>query len=95
MPGSRVGEIKANLPVMDAVARRHPEMQTVVAAAPSIDKSMYGAYTSFPLVDAATLELMAGAHAAMVTSGTASLECALAGCPQVVCYRAVGVEMGP
>ena len=90
VPGIRVGEIKDNLPVMDAVARRHPEMQTVVAAAPSIDKSMYGAYTSFPLVDAATLELMAGAHAAMVTSGTASLECALAGCPQVVCYRAVG-----
>lgn len=90
VPGSRVGEIKANLPVMDAVARRHPEMQTVVAAAPSIDRKLYADYTSFPLVNAATLELMARSRAAMVTSGTASLECALAGCPQVVCYRAVG-----
>lgn len=90
VPGSRVGEIKANLPVMDAVARRHPEMQTVVAAAPSIDRKLYADYTSFPLVNAATLELMARSRVAMVTSGTASLECALAGCPQVVCYRAVG-----
>lgn len=90
VPGSRVGEIKANLPVMDAVARRHPEMQTVVAAAPSIDRKLYADYTSFPLVNAATLELMSRSRAAMVTSGTASLECALAGCPQVVCYRAVG-----
>lgn len=90
VPGSRVGEITANLPVMDAVARRHPEMQTVVAAAPSIDRGLYAKFTSFPLVDAATLELMSRSRAAMVTSGTASLECALAGCPQVVCYRAVG-----
>lgn len=90
VPGSRVGEITANLPVMDAAARRHLEMQTVVAAAPSIDRKLYAKFTSFPLVDAATLELMARSRAAMVTSGTASLECALAGCPQVVCYRAVG-----
>lgn len=90
VPGSRVGEITANLPVMDAVARRHPEMQTVVATAPSIDRKLYAKFTSFPLVNAVTLELMARSRAAMVTSGTASLECALAGCPQVVCYRAVG-----
>lgn len=90
VPGSRVGEIKANLPVMDAVARRHPEMQTVVAAAPSLSHELYRKYTSFPLIDAATLELMARSQGALVTSGTASLECALAGCPQVVCYRAVG-----
>lgn len=90
VPGSRVGEIKANLPVMDAVARRHPEMQTVVAGAPSIDRSLYEGLTSFPVISAATLELMAQSRAALVTSGTASLECALAGCPQVVCYRAVG-----
>lgn len=90
VPGSRVGEIKANLPVMDAVARRHPEFQTVIAAAPSVDTALYTRLSSFPLVNAATLELMARSHAALVTSGTASLECALAGCPQVVCYRAVG-----
>lgn len=90
VPGSRVGEIKANLPVMDEVARRHPEMQAVVAGAPSLERSLYEKYTKFPVIDAATLELMARSRAALVTSGTASLECALAGCPQVVCYRAVG-----
>lgn len=90
VPGSRVGEIKANLPVMDAVARRHPDMQTVVAGAPSLPASLYREFTDFPLVDGATLGLMASARAALVTSGTASLECALAGCPEVVCYRAVG-----
>lgn len=90
IPGSRVGEIKANLPVMDAVARRHPEMQAVVAGAPSLSRELYAKFTDFPVINAATLELMASSRAAMVTSGTAVLECALAGCPQVVCYRAVG-----
>lgn len=70
VPGSRVGEIKANLPVMDAVARRHPDMQTVVAGAPSLPASLYREFTDFPLVDGATLGLMASARAALVTSGT-------------------------
>ncbi|MBD5266088.1 MAG: lipid-A-disaccharide synthase [Bacteroides sp.] len=90
VPGSRVGEIKANLPVMDAVARRHPDLQTVVAGAPSLKKEFYARFTDFPVIDAATLGLMADSRVALVTSGTASLECALTGCPQVVCYRAVG-----
>lgn len=90
VPGSRVGEIKTNLPVMDAVARRHPELQAVVAGAPSLKRDFYARFTDFPVVDGATLGLMASSRVAMVTSGTASLECALAGCPQVVCYRAVG-----
>lgn len=90
VPGSRVGEIKSNLPVMDAVARRHPEMQTVVAGAPSLDKDFYARFTDYPIICGATLSLMANARAALVTSGTASLECALADAPQVVCYRAVG-----
>ena len=90
VPGSRVGEIKANLPVMDAVARRHPEMQAVVAGAPSIDPEVYRQFTQFPVVESTTLRLMSHARAALVTSGTASLESALAGAPQVVCYRAVG-----
>ena len=90
VPGSRVGEIKANLPVMDAVARRHPEMQAVVAGAPSIDPEVYRQFTQFPVVESTTLRLMSHARAALVTSGTASRESALAGAPQVVCYRAVG-----
>ena len=90
VPGSRMGEIKSNLPVMDAVARRHPEMQTVVAGAPSIDTGVYRQFTDYPVIHASTLQLMSYARAALVTSGTASLESALAGAPQVVCYRAVG-----
>lgn len=90
VPGSRMGEIKANLPVMDAVARRHPEMQPVVAGAPSIDAEVYRQFTDFPVIHSTTLQLMAYARGALVTSGTASLESALAGAPQVVCYRAVG-----
>lgn len=90
VPGSRKGEIKANLPVMDAVARRHPELQAVVAGAPSIPLDYYRQFTSCKVIEATTLQLMARARAALVTSGTASLECALAGTPQVVCYRAVG-----
>lgn len=90
VPGSRVGEIRSNLPVMDAVARRHPEVQGVIAGAPSIDRSLYSNITSLPVVESTTLQLMANARAALVTSGTASLESALAGAPQVVCYRSVG-----
>ena len=90
VPGSRMGEIKANLPVMDAVARRHPEMQPVVAGAPSIDVEVYRQFTDYPVIHATTLRLMSYSQAALVTSGTASLESALAGAPQVVCYRAVG-----
>lgn len=90
VPGSRVGEIKANLPVMHEAAKRHPDMQVVVACAPSVDKEVYERITDAKLIEASTLEIMGRSRAALVTSGTASLECALAGCPQVVCYRAVG-----
>lgn len=90
VPGSRLSEIKTNLPVMDAVARRHPELQAVLAGAPTMTDDLYRRFTLLPVVHSSTLELMAHSRVALVTSGTASLECALAGCPQVVCYRAVG-----
>lgn len=93
VPGSRVGEIRNNLPVMAAVAQRHPEMQAVVAGAPGIDMGLYRSITSIQVVTDATLELMANARAALVTSGTATLECALAGTPQVACYRANGSRL--
>lgn len=90
VPGSRKGEISANLPVMDAVAGLHPELQAVVAGAPGIDPALYRKYTGLPVIEGTTLSLMAQSDVALVTSGTASLECALAGTPQVVCYRSVG-----
>ena len=90
VPGSREAEIRNNLPVMTSVARRRRDMQAVVAAAPGSAPEIYRRHTTLPLIDNSTLELMAHADAALVTSGTATLECALAGTPQVVMYRANG-----
>lgn len=75
---------------MDAVAHRHPEVNPIIAGAPGIDGNLYGKYSRLPVVYGHTLELMSFARAGLVTSGTASLECALAGTPQVVCYRSIG-----
>lgn len=93
IPGSRVGEIRNNLPVMTAVAARHRDLQAVVAAAPGIDRSLYRSLTTLPVVDNSTFELLAHSEAALVTSGTASLEAALIGTPQVVLYRANGSRL--
>ena len=90
VPGSRVREIRDNLPLMIEAAARHPEYQAVVAGAPSIDDSLYrdvmGA-TTVPVLHDATYPLVHHARAALVTSGTATLETALLGTPQVACYR--------
>lgn len=93
VPGSRVGEIRDNLPVMAAVAARHPEVQAVVAGAPAIDPSVYSRFAGLPVVTGETFALMAAADAALVTSGTATLECALLSTPQVACYRANGSRL--
>ncbi len=93
LPGSRRGEIRCNLPVMDAVAREFPGYTIVVAGAPSVDDSVYSGLTKFKVVRSATHELLAHAQAALVTSGTATLEAALAGVPQVVMYRSNGSKL--
>lgn len=94
VPGSRFGEIKNNLPIMRDVAARYPELQPVIAEAPNIDAEVYARFApELPRVAGATFDLMAEATAALVTSGTATLECALAGTPQVVCYRANGSRL--
>lgn len=93
VPGSRMGEIRNNLPVMTEVARRHPDMQPVIAGAPAIDADVYRKYSDCKVVDNDTFALMAHARGALVTSGTATLEAALIGVPQVVCYRANGSKL--
>lgn len=90
VPGSRRGEIRNNLPIMAQVASRHPRMQAVVAVAPGADRALYEGFDGMAMVNDDTLALMHYATNALVTSGTATLECALAGTPQVVCYRANG-----
>lgn len=92
VPGSRLSEIRANLPVMQTVARR-TELQAVVAGAPGVEMEFYRRYTTLPVIQGDTLGLMAHAEAALVTSGTATLECALAGTPQIVCYRSNGSRL--
>lgn len=93
VPGSRLGEIRNNLPVMDAVASRHPEMQPVIAGAPGIEVEVYRHYSSIPVIKGETFSLMAHASAALVTSGTATLEATLIGVPQVALYRANGSRL--
>lgn len=93
VPGSRVSEIRNNLDIMTAVAARHPEYQAVIAGAPSIDKSLYTTMSTLPVVHGATFELMGIADMALVTSGTATLEAALLGTPQVVCFRHGGSKL--
>ncbi|MBQ2838643.1 MAG: lipid-A-disaccharide synthase [Muribaculaceae bacterium] len=90
VPGSRRGEIRNNLPIMLEAAKRFPQYQAVIAGAPGIDASLYASMTSQPVVTGVTFELMSVSQAALVTSGTATLEAALLRTPQVVCYRANG-----
>ena len=90
LPGSREAEIARNLPIMcRAIDRLPAHWRAVIAGAPSIDSEHYTPYLSerIELVIDETLPLLAGASAALVTSGTATLETALIGTPQVVAYR--------
>ena len=93
VPGSRMGEIRNNLPVMDEVAHRFPEFQPVIAGAPGIEVGVYGNYSDYPVLTGVTFELVRNATCALVTSGTATLETALLGTPQVVCYRGSGSKL--
>ncbi|MBQ8047979.1 MAG: lipid-A-disaccharide synthase [Prevotella sp.] len=91
LAGSRRQEIKDNLPAMVEAAKHFAgEYQLVLAGAPSIDDGYYEPFVAgqpVKLVRNQTYELLSHAHAALVTSGTATLETALFGVPQVVCYE--------
>ena len=96
LPGSRKGEIRCNLPVMLEAAKRFPNYQLIVAAAPSIPEKFYREVArdpGLPVVFGATTALLKYSEAAVVTSGTATLETALIGTPQVVCYRSNGSKL--
>lgn len=90
LAGSRQQEIKDNLPAMMEVAARLTEYQFVLAGAPSIDDAYYDKFikdSNIRLVHNETFALLSHAVAALVTSGTATLETALFDVPQVVCYE--------
>jgi len=90
VPGSRAREIRDNLPLMLEAAMRHPGYQPVIAGAPSIADDLYRDVMgdkAVPVLRDATYPLVHHARAALVTSGTATLETALLGTPQIACYR--------
>lgn len=88
LAGSRRQEIKDNLTRMIEAARSFPQYQFVVAGAPGIEPDFYKRYidSSTKIVFGQTYRLLQQAEAALVTSGTATLETALFRVPQVVCY---------
>lgn len=90
LPGSRKMEIRNMLPIMLEAAARFPELEFVIAGAPSVDESYYRSFMGnhqVPIEFGKTYSILAGSAAALVTSGTATLETGLLGIPQAVCYR--------
>ncbi|HEV7331849.1 MAG TPA: lipid-A-disaccharide synthase [Flavisolibacter sp.] len=92
LPGSRKQEITVKLPVMLEAAKAFPDYQFIIAQAPGQPLSFYQELTSsyqnvWIAVAGQTYTLLTKACAALVTSGTATLETALFGVPQVVCYK--------
>lgn len=90
LAGSRLQEIRDNLPAMIEVAERFEDFQMVLAGAPSIEDKYYEQFvkgTPVKMVRNKTYQLLSHSTAALVTSGTATLETALFNVPQVVCYE--------
>ena len=91
LPGSRKQEILKKLPVMLEVSKSFPSYQFIVAKAPGVDDDFYSSllnpYNNVSAVSGKTYDLLMQAKAALVTSGTATLETALFGVPEVVCYK--------
>ena len=92
LPGSRKQEITAKLPVMLDAAKNFPEHTFIVAKAPSIDDHFYEGFIqgheNVKVVSNNTYSVLMQSTAALVTSGTATLETALFGVPEIVCYKA-------
>lgn len=97
LAGSRHHEIKRILPVMATVSDRFPEYQFVIAGAPSQSQQLYSEVLgerAIPVVFGQTYELLQQSTAALVASGTATLEAAFIQIPQVVCYRIEAGRLG-
>ncbi|WP_162055724.1 lipid-A-disaccharide synthase [Pontibacter pamirensis] len=95
LPGSRKQEIEGMLHVMLSVLPSFRDYQFVVAGVSNFSKAYYEQYNKDPNIKVIydqTYDLLAHAQAALVTSGTATLETALFGVPQVVCYRTSAIS---
>ena len=96
LPGSRHQEITSILPIMLQVTSQFPDYQFVVSTVSNLPDALYNSfldvYPTVKRVDDAAYDLLYVATAALVTSGTATLETALLNVPQVVCYKTTGIS---
>ncbi len=96
LAGSRKTEIRYNLPFMVELSKRFPDYRFVVGGVSWLDRAIYDAIlkdSGVGYIQDRTYDLLHFAEAAVVTSGTATLETALIGTPEVVCYRADELSM--
>ena len=96
LPGSRKQEIGKKLPIMLSVASHFPDYRFVVAKAPGLDDDFYAPFFSSAAnvtsVSNQTYDLLLQSRAALVTSGTATLETALLKVPEIVCYKGSNIS---
>jgi lipid-A-disaccharide synthase len=96
LPGSRQQEILKKLPIMLEATRNFPSYHFVVAKAPGVDENFYNEllapYKNVYAVVNKTYKLLSEAKAAVVTSGTATLETALFNVPEVICYKGSAIS---
>jgi len=90
LPGSRRQEIKKMLPMMTSLQADFPNHQFAIAGVSSVETAFYNKYSMFqdiPILRHVTRDLLRASDAALVTSGTASLETALMKTPEIICYK--------
>ncbi len=90
LPGSRTQEIKTVLPIMITLVNEFPDYQFIIAGAPSQPEMLYRELMNgidLKIIFGETYSLLSASEAALVTSGTATLETALLNIPEVVCYK--------
>ena len=96
LPGSREQEVAKKLPVMLEVSKNFPDYRFVLAKAPSLKDEFYEKFMephkNVRSIRNKTYQLLLQSKAALVTSGTATLETALFGVPQVVCYKGSNIS---
>lgn len=90
LPGSRKQEVNVKLPIMLNALKGMDQYEFIIAAAPSLDESFYAPLifgSNIRIIHDATYDILGISEAALVTSGTATLETALLNIPEVVCYK--------
>jgi lipid-A-disaccharide synthase len=96
LPGSRKQEVNTKLPIMLNSLKTFDQYQFIVAGAPALDPEFYKpymkAFDNIKIIHGATYDILSLATAALVTSGTATLETALFRVPQVVCYKGSSIS---